>query len=311
MKDTIFSVLNVLVSVVLTVLSLRYVTDYWLLAFVYSLQTHIAIVCIAVILFSLLFKRHWYTGFLLVVGLFLAIHPFFMLREFATAPNSADAGQQVFRLMSFNILNSNFPNGEKIANAIIASNADVAFILEAPPIASQVQRISQAYPYRVGCGEGMPKCGIVVFSKRPILDSAIESLSDLWSNRLVRVAIDLDGQPVNFIAVQLAKPYFDEFHTFELYNLSRVLREIKGPLVLAGDFNSAMIAPDMQRFLRTNDLKNVFPEPTTWPILAGHYGISIDHVFARAPLRLKSVNRIEDNMGSNHFGLMSEFVIGQ
>jgi endonuclease/exonuclease/phosphatase (EEP) superfamily protein YafD len=311
MKDTIFCVLNVLVSVVLIVLSLRYVTDYWLLAFVYSLQTHIAIVCIAVILVSLLFKRHWYTGFLLVVGLLLAIHPFFMLREFTTTPESADAGQQVFRLISFNILNSNFPNGEKIADAIIASNADVAFILEAPPIASQVQRISQAYPYRVGCGEGMPKCGIAVFSKRPILDSTIKSLSDLWSNRLVRVAIDLDGQPVNFVAVQLAKPYFDEFHTFELYNLSRVLRDIKGPLVLAGDFNSAIIAPDMQRFLRANDLKNVFPEPTTWPILAGRYGISIDHVFARAPLQLKSVNRIEDNMGSNHFGLMSEFVIGQ
>ncbi|MEZ2130538.1 MULTISPECIES: endonuclease/exonuclease/phosphatase family protein [unclassified Sinorhizobium] len=311
MKDTIFCVLNVLVSVVLIILSLRYVTDYWLLAFVYSLQTHIAIVCIAVILFSLLLKRHWYTGLLLVVGLFLAIHPFFMLREFATAPERAHTDQRVFRLMSFNILNSNFSNGEKIADAIIASNADVAFILEAPPIASQVQRISQVYPYRVGCGEGMPKCGIVVFSKRPILDSTIRSLSDLWSNRLVRVAIDLDGQPVNFIAVQLAKPYFDEFHTFELYNLSRVLRDIKGPLVLAGDFNSAMIAPDMQRFLRTNDLKNMFPEPTTWPILAGRYGISIDHVFARAPLQLKSVNRIEDNMGSNHFGLMSEFVIRQ
>lgn len=311
MKDTIFCVLNVLVSVVLIILSLRYVTDYWLLAFVYSLQTHIAIVCMAVILFSLLFKRHWYTGFLLVVGLFLAIHPFFMLREFAGTPESADAGQQVFRLMSFNILNSNFPNGEKIADAIITSNADVAFILEAPPINSQVQRISQTYPYRVGCGEGMPKCGIVVFSKRPILDSAIKSLSDLWSNRLVRVVIDLDGQPVNFVAVQLAKPYFDEFHMFELYNLSRVLRDIKGPLVLAGDFNSAIIAPDMQRFLRANQLKNVFPEPTTWPILAGRYGISIDHVFARAPLQLKSVNRIEDNMGSNHFGLMSEFVIGQ
>lgn len=311
MKDTISCVLNVLVSVVLIVLSLRYVTDYWILAFVYSLQTHIAIVCIAVILASLLFKRHWYTGFLLVVGLFLAIHPFFMLREFATAPESVDAGQQVFRLMSFNILNSNFPNGEKIADAVIASNADVVFILEAPPITSQMQRISQAYPYHIGCGEGMQKCGLVVLSKRPFIDSTVKSLSDLWSNRMVRVSIDLGGQPVNFVAVQLAKPYFDEFHMFELYNLSRVLRDIKGPLVLAGDFNSAIIAPDMQRFLRANQLKNVYPEPTTWPILAGRYGISIDHVFARAPLRLKSVNRIEDDMGSNHFGLMSEFLIGQ
>ncbi|MGO8411501.1 hypothetical protein ACC775_38185, partial [Rhizobium ruizarguesonis] len=49
--------------------------------------------------------------------------------------------------------------------------------------------------------------------------------------------------------------------------------------------------------------------PATWPIRAGAFGIPIDHVFTRAPMRLKSVRRIENGFGSNHFGLMAEFVI--
>jgi len=82
-----------------------------------------------------------------------------------------------------------------------------------------------------------------------------------------------------------------------------------GPLVVAGDFNSAILDPRIQRFMRRAGLHTVFPEPATWPIKAGRFGIGIDHVLARPPLRLKSVERIKDNMGSNHFGLMAEFTV--
>jgi endonuclease/exonuclease/phosphatase (EEP) superfamily protein YafD len=119
----------------------------------------------------------------------------------------------------------------------------------------------------------------------------------------------MDGQHVNFASAHLSKPYFDEFHADELQILYHILQLTKGPLLLAGDFNAAVIAPDMQHFLSETGLRHVFPEPPTWPIEAGPLGISIDHVFARAPLRLKSVRRIKDAMGSNHYGLISEFVV--
>ncbi len=38
-------------------------------------------------------------------------------------------------------------------------------------------------------------------------------------------------------------------------------------------------------------------------------GIAIDHIFARAPLHLTSLKRLKDNLGSNHSGLVADFVL--
>lgn len=65
----------------------------------------------------------------------------------------------------------------------------------------------------------------------------------------------------------------------------------------------------MQYLMRSQGLGTASLEPATWPIAAGPLGIAIDHVFSKAPLRLKSVRRIENSFGSNHFGLMAEFVV--
>ncbi|TCL74750.1 endonuclease/exonuclease/phosphatase family protein [Rhizobium sp. BK251] len=315
MRDTLFCVLSVLVSLALAIVSLRYVTDYWLLAFVYSFQIHIALACLAVALLALLVKRHWYGMFLVATCLVLAGHGIFMLRQFAngSAPLfartavAADSGHS-YRLVSFNIWNTNLENGAKIADAIIASKADVVFVLESMPLLGELSRISQTYPYRIGCGVEMSNCDLMMLSKRPFLTKSVQTLGGIWSDRFILTSVDLDGQPVNFAAAHLTKPYFDEFHTVELERLSGILSETKGPLILAGDFNSSILAPDMQNFLRTDGLRNAFPEPATWPIEAGRFGIAIDHVFARPPVTLKSVSRI-DNMGSNHYGLVADFTI--
>ncbi|MFB2606645.1 endonuclease/exonuclease/phosphatase family protein, partial [Rhizobium phaseoli] len=80
---------------------------------------------------------------------------------------------------------------------------------------------------------------------------------------------------------------------------------------LSGDFNSSAIAPSIQGLLRDQKLKTLAPEPATWPIAAGAFGIAIDHIFARAPLRLISLKRLDDNLGSNHSGLIAEFALDE
>jgi endonuclease/exonuclease/phosphatase (EEP) superfamily protein YafD len=137
----------------------------------------------------------------------------------------------------------------------------------------------------------------------------VKSIGGLWRDRLVQVAIDFDGTRVNFVSVHLAKPYFDDFQVDELADLKDVVTAISGPLLLAGDFNSAIIDPHIQRFVSTSGLNTVFPEPATWPVQARQLGIAIDHVLARPPLRLTSVTQIEDSAGSNHYGLLAEIAI--
>lgn len=309
MRHTIYCVLCVLATLALGLLAARYVADTWILAFFESLQTHISLFAIALALIALVFKRHWYATFLVVAGVALLVHSVVMLQEYTTpsfmAPAEASVGS--FRLLSFNIEDSNFENGARIADLIIGSKADIVEIFEAGPIFSQMDRITQIYPYRIGCGVMTSDCDSLMLSKRPFQTQLMRSLGSLWDNRFILATIDMDGRPINFASVHLSKPYFDAFHQVELDLLGPILGDVKGPLILAGDFNASVIAPDMRDFLAATGLRHAFPEPATWPIAAGAYGITIDHVFARAPLRLVSVKQIPDAMGSNHFGLMTEF----
>lgn len=311
MRDTIYCVLCVLLTLALVVLSGRYIIgDLWLLAFFESLQTHFSLACIVGALLAFAVKRHWYAVVLGIVGVALLVHSVIMLKEHsATAP--AAAATPTYRLLSFNIDNDNFANGERIADLIIGSKADVVEVFEAQPLLSQMARLEQAYPYRIGCGAVTKDCDSLLLSTRPFQRQLIRNLSVLWQQRFFMAIIDFDGQPINFASAHLSKPYFDEFHEYELTVLYYILYWIKGPTILAGDFNASVIAPDMQKFLARAGLNHVFPEPSTWPIEAGAYGISIDHVFARPPLQLKSVKQIPDAMGSNHYGLMTEFTIAK
>jgi endonuclease/exonuclease/phosphatase (EEP) superfamily protein YafD len=308
MRDTLFCVGSVLVSLLLAAISLRYVTHTWLLAFIYSFQVHFALAALAASVVLLVIKRHWYAYGLLTISVVLLGHGILMLKAFEASPMTATT-PPVLKLMSFNIENINFENGSRIADAVIASGADVVNILEAMPLQPEMARLSVAYPYHVGCSIGADGCDTLVLSKRPFIEQSVKSIGNMWPNRLVHVAIDVDGTRINFASVHLAKPYFDDFQVEELADLTDAVAAIDGPLLLAGDFNSAIIDPHIQRFVRRAGLNTVFPEPATWPIKAGPFGIAIDHVLARPPLRLTSVTQIADNAGSNHFGLMAEVAI--
>lgn len=310
MRDTIYCTLCVLTTCMLAVLSARYVGDLWILAFFESLQTYLGIACIFGALLALAVRRHWYGMLMLLASLAITGHSVFMLHAH-TAPTPAAETQPSYKLLSFNIDNDNFANSEKIGDLIVGSKADIVEIFEASPLLSQMARLTEVYPYRIGCGVMTDECDSLLLSKRPFLTQSMRGLSVLWRDRFIMATIDMDGHKIAFATAHLSKPYFDEFHDFELSILYHILHATKEPLLLAGDFNASVIEPDMQAFLGRSNLKHVFPEPATWPIAAGPFGISIDHVFARAPLQLKSVRQIPDAMGSNHYGLMTEFTIAQ
>jgi endonuclease/exonuclease/phosphatase (EEP) superfamily protein YafD len=307
MRHTVFCVLSALITAVLLLVSLRYVTGFWLLSFVYSFQVHLGLACAAGSVVALLVKRHWYGFLMLALATFLNIHGFVMLREFAGKPVPDDA-PALFRLMSFNVEINNAGNEGRIADAILVSGADVVDIMEAEPIARELPRLQQIYPYRIGC-DTPGECDTLVLSKRPFLSQGVADLGSLWKRRLTSAEIDFGGNRIQFLFPHLSKPYFDRFQVEELKDLRNAVWSSQGPLVVAGDFNSAIIAPGIQHFLRETGLKTVFPEPATWPIRAGVFGISIDHVLARSPLLLKSTSRLDDNFGSNHFGLVADFVL--
>jgi endonuclease/exonuclease/phosphatase (EEP) superfamily protein YafD len=292
----------------LGVISIRYIADFWLLAFVNSFQLHIAVLAAILALVCLLILHSRIFIVLLAWAFVLSAHALYMHQEFVTQAY-APQGAKPFRLLSFNVLMENGRNAESIADAIVASKADVAYVMEAAALTSVLPRLSQTYPHRLGCGQGTQSCDLLILSKRPLENARIGSLSYVSRERFAMAMINLDGQELTLAAAHLAKPYFDEYHRNELSRIQSAISSVAGPLVLGGDFNSASIAPDMGDFLLATDLKKAQWEPATWPIQAGQFGIAIDHIFARQPATLMKLDRLPDSLGSNHYGLVADFAI--
>ncbi len=295
-------------ALALLLISIRYVGDFWLLAFVNSFQLHIAVMAAFGALLCLLVLRSRIFIVLLAWAFMLGAHALYMHQEFVTDAYSP-ASAKSFRLLSFNVLRENPGNAESIADTILASNADVAYVMEADAVATALPRLSQTYPYRIGCGVGTQNCDLLILSKRPLENARIGSLSYVSRERFAMAMIDIDGIKLTLAAAHLAKPYFDDYHRNELSRIRAAISSVTGPLILGGDFNSASIAPDMREFLLATDLKKAQWEPATWPIDAGPFGIAIDHIFARKPATLMKLERLPDNHGSNHYGLVADFAI--
>lgn len=308
MKSRLTCVTACALVLALSVISIRYIVDFWLLAFVNSFQLHIAVVTALFAIFCLIVLRSRVFVILLVWALLLSAHAAYMHTEFVTEAFAAE-GSKPFRLLSFNVLMENSANAESIADTILASNADAVYVMEAAALTDVLPRLQQTYPYRLGCGEGTQSCDILMLSKHPLENPGIGTLSYVSRDRFAMAVVDIDGIKLTLAAAHLAKPYFDQYHRNELNRIRSRLTSIKGPLILGGDFNSASIAPDMQEFLLTTDLKKAQWEPATWPIPAGHFGIAIDHIFARKPATLMKLERLADNLGSNHYGLVADFAI--
>lgn len=308
MKARLACVAATALFLALFVISIRYVADFWLLAFVNSFQLHIAVLAAFVALLCLIVLRSRIFIVLLVWAMMLCAHALYMHREFVTDAFSP-TGSKPFRLLSFNVLMENSRNAESIADTLLASNADAVYVMEAAALTSALPRLSETYPYRIGCGQGTQSCDLLILSKRPLETARIGSLSYVSRERFAMATIDVDGVKLTLAAAHLAKPYFDEYHRNELSRIRSAFSSVTGPLILGGDFNSASIAPDMQDFLLATDLKKAPWEPATWPIDAGQFGIAIDHIFARKPAVLMKLERLPDSLGSNHYGLVADFVI--
>lgn len=182
------------------------------------------------------------------------------------------------------------------------------FIQESAPIGPEIPRIKAVYPYRLGCGAKTITCDSSLWSKQPLLTADVITASPIYRDRLMIASIQLQGQTVNFVNVHLTKPYFDNFHDIELREITEALSRIKGPVVLAGDFNTTILTRDMRRFLTETKLMTDFEEPNTIPVAAPAIGLAIDHVFVSEYLKIVSLKRVPDPLGSNHFGLIADML---
>ncbi|HBF31081.1 endonuclease/exonuclease/phosphatase family protein [Rhizobium sp.] len=310
MRVLLFHVGATLLCMALTVFALRYVADFWGPAVVFSLQLHAGVALVLLALFCLALRPGAVSLMMLCASVLIVGHAVLMVWNSRPLPFPTEtAAAQNLRVLSFNILGENLENGGAIADYIVQSGADIAYVMEAEPVGLHLDRLSKTYPYRIGCGDHTTTCDLLLLSKYPLENIYVGNLSDLRKDRFAMAQIHVGSIPLNLAAAHLSKPYFDSYHTYELAGLGDALSKINGPVLLAGDFNAATIAPDMQELLKRTGMTTAGFEPATWPIGAGVLGVSIDHIFIRTPLMAKKLSRIPSNFGSNHYGLIADLVL--
>ncbi|OLP49864.1 hypothetical protein BJF91_19740 [Allorhizobium taibaishanense] len=310
MKSMLLHVLATLLVLALGVFALRYTTHFWAPGVIFSLQLHAGIAMVLVALICLALRPGAFTMALLAACLFIAGHAVWMIWDsLPLSPGPDVARFQPLRVLSFNVLGDNLEGGGAITDYILQSGADVAYVMEAAPVALHLDRLAKTYPYRIGCGEHTPTCDLMLLSKYPLENVYVGNLSDLRRDRFATAKIHVGGTALHLAAAHLSKPYFDDYHNEELLELADALNDIDGPLLLAGDFNASTLAQDMQKMLKDTGMTTTGFEPATWPILAGPFGVPIDHIYIRNPLMAAKLSRIPSNFGSNHYGLMAELLL--
>lgn len=281
-------------------------------ALLQTLRFHIGAALLGIMLLHLVTGAWWRAIlFLAVAAISIGQGGLILLhQQEARAAVTAQPGKPLFRMLSFNLLQSNLGNGRQIASYIATSGADVVLIMEAGPIKPYADEIAQVYPYRTQC-TARGACDVFLLSRTPLIDPQVSSMSRVWENRLVVASTVIGGQTINFVGAHMTKPYFDDVAEEEAFVMGQAMSRREGPLVLAGDFNAAAWSRNIDRLSRAQTLIPPPYYPATWPVRLGPLGVPIDNMWTRGPLYISSIYALEDPLGSNHRGLMAELSLAQ
>ncbi|NKJ40317.1 endonuclease/exonuclease/phosphatase family protein [Rhizobium sp. SG570] len=244
MRVILFHVSATLLGLALAVFALRYTADFWGPAVAFSLQLHAGAAMVPLALFCLVLRPGAVSLTMLCAAVLIICQAALMVWNSLPPTFLVETGGTLnLRELSFNILGENLENGGAITDYILQSGADIAYVMEAAPVGSHLDRLSKTYPYRIGCGDHTSTCDLMLLSKYPLENIYVRNLSDLRKDRFAMARIHLGGTTLNPAAAHLSKPYFDNYHADELVGLGDALSKIEGPLLLAGDFNAATIGP--------------------------------------------------------------------
>ena len=299
-------------ALIALLLCASYIPGHWVTSFLAGMRLHIIALLLFACLFSLVFHRNWLLASLVILALLSLGHSMLVVRDLTArtvAPSEGREAASRLRLISFNMLGGN-ERGADIADMLLRSDADIVVGLESQPLWDDLPRIREVFPHQVGCVESRRHCDLAVFSRLPLKNVQMRSIGpNRRHSRFITAQVDLGEHSVQLVAIHLTKPFFGSIHQEELRDAAAALAGIKGPFILAGDFNSGILATDVQDFMGALGLRVIGWEPNTWPVFAPAIGLPIDHIMISDPLAFERLERLPDAIGSNHFGLVSDIRI--
>jgi endonuclease/exonuclease/phosphatase (EEP) superfamily protein YafD len=204
------------------------------------------------------------------------------------------------------------PDLKQLETALQAVEADVLVLIEVDPTKQPLlQRLSARYPYSVSCAN-RKGCATAVLSRFPILAGGAEMVRYdgppvAWA-RIDATARGLGA--VTVMGTHVHRPTRDPMlHVRQMQALIGLIQSVKGPLILAGDFNASPWSASYRRLLKATRLDATGHLLPTWPMRpAALPQFAIDHILVSKDLAATR-NGAGSATGSDHAPIFADIVL--
>ena len=155
------------------------------------------------------------------------------------------------------------------------------------------------------------KYGVAILSRFPITSvdhRMYQNRRETERRGMIRIEVKIDGKVVSFVTTHLDYQYQDG-RLFEAEQLLEFLRDVKGPLIVVGDFNDEPSGTTYKlmsnqfddAWLTSRQTTNGFSYPADKPLKR------IDYVFVRRSDRFKVKKAwVVETLASDHIPVVSE-----
>jgi endonuclease/exonuclease/phosphatase family metal-dependent hydrolase len=213
----------------------------------------------------------------------------------------------------------------RVAAVINAEHPDLVGLQEVDRGVTRTQRIDEIaelakltrmdYAFAFNLHYQGGQYGVAILSRLPILATdhrLYQNTREPERRGFIRAEVSVNGSVLNFVTTHLDYQYEDG-RLFEAEQLLSALREVKGPLVIVGDFNDipAGRAYQLMRYqfgdawIESRSTDEGFSYPTDKPAKR------IDYIFFRSIDRVRTKRAwIVDTQASDHVPVVADLEIG-
>lgn len=213
-----------------------------------------------------------------------------------------------FTLMTFNVYYNN-RQLERVADLVRETKPDIVVLLEVVPrIRAALDAVADQYPYRVECWQEQWGDALVL-SRFPLTDMQASLPEPKFRRPMGAVEVAIEGRKLTLFPTHLSLPYplnGRDTQPGEIDEIIRTIATVKGPRILAGDFNASTWATTMARTRTKLDMSILTGSNGSWPtFLPRAIGIPIDHILATPELALQS-RKLFTVQGSDHRAVLAD-----
>lgn len=230
-------------------------------------------------------------------------------QRLSTQPPPGD--RATYRLLHLNLRYDN-PSPERVLSLIGRTQPDILALTEVSDMwRGRLDFIAHAYPHRIVCPPPSHIGGVAILSRRPFVEDSVPQCHERGALAVARV--DLSGEPINVAALHIGWPWpFDQPQA--LPRVGRHLARLRGPGIVAGDFNAAPWSWTVRSIARETGFRVVGGTGPTWLFLGlpdwlrRHAGLPLDHLMAKGGVSPHAIGRRGD-AGSDHLPILMEFSV--